>query len=189
MATSTRDRLIAGMRDSLRARGFGSTSMKELLAATGVSSGSMYHSFPGGKDELAAATVREAGFKGAELIRGVFAKTASVSEGIELIFRDLMRDLEQSSFANGCPIGVPATEAVGVSVRISDAAREVFDAWVAAYRDALVHDGWPTAEATAFATLIVTAYEGSLTVARAVRRLDAIHNAMTYLTARAANGA
>ena len=38
---NTRERLIDGMRASLRMRGFGNTSMKELLNARGAS-GSMY---------------------------------------------------------------------------------------------------------------------------------------------------
>lgn len=181
--TTTRDRLIDGMRASLRARGYGNTSMKDLLAATGVSSGSMYHSFPGGKEELAAAAVREVGLHAAELIRDVFATAPSVADGLITIFDALMSDLEQSDFGNGCPIGVPATEAVGVSARIQDASREVFGAWVGAYRDALVGEGWSGPEAAQLATLIVTAYEGSLTIARAMRSTTPIADAKTHLVA------
>ena len=183
-ATATRDRLIEGMRVSLRARGYGSTSMKDLLASTGVSSGSMYHSFPGGKEELAAATIREVGLRGAELIRNVFANSAGVSEGLALIFGSLMSDLEQSDFSNGCPIGVPAAEAVGVSSQIQEACHEVFFAWVEAYRDALVGEGWTAKEATAMATVIVTAYEGSLTIARVIRSTTPIADASAHLAAR-----
>ncbi|MEM6730246.1 MAG: TetR/AcrR family transcriptional regulator [Myxococcota bacterium] len=181
---TTRDKLIEGMRDSLRARGYGSTSMKDLLATTGVSSGSMYHSFPGGKDELAATAIREAGFKGAAQIRSVFEKTQRVAAGIEFIFRALIDELEGSDFANGCPIGVPATEAVGISPRIQEASRSVFDAWVEAYRDALIGEGWSSSDANAFATLIVASYEGSLTLARAMRRVAPIEDAMNHLVAR-----
>ncbi|MEM7136571.1 MAG: TetR/AcrR family transcriptional regulator [Myxococcota bacterium] len=183
-ATTTRDKLIDGMRASLRTRGYGSTSMKDLLAGTGVSSGSMYHSFPGGKEELAATTIREVGLEGAKLIRNVFSDSASVGEGLATIFGALRRDLEQSDFGNGCPIGVPATEAVGVSDQIQEASREVFEAWVAAYRDALVNEGWSTSDATPLAIVIVTAYEGSLTIARAMRSTAPIADAAAHLTAR-----
>lgn len=183
-AITTRDKLIDGMRASLRARGYGSTSMKDLLIATGVSSGSMYHSFPGGKEELAAAAIREVGLNAAKLIRNVFANAASVGDGLATIFDALMRDVEESEFQNGCPIGVPATEAVGVSAQIQDASREVFRAWVEAYRDALVSEGWRATEATQLATVIVTAYEGSLTIARAMRSTTPIADAKAHLVSR-----
>ena len=172
------------MRASLRARGYGNTSMKELLVDAGVSSGSMYHSFPGGKEELAGAAVREVGLHAAGLIRDVFANAASVGDGIAKIFGALESDLERSDFQNGCPIGVPATEAVGVSDEIQEASREVFRAWVAAYRDALVDEAWPVDEATKLATVIVTAYEGSLTIARAMRDTTPIEDAKDHLVAR-----
>ena len=184
--TTTRDKLIDGMRASLRARGYGGTSMKDLLADAGVSSGSMYHSFPGGKEELAAAAIREVGLHGAELIRNVFAEAASVADGLAAIFRALASDLEKSDYRNGCPIGVPATEAVGVSDRIQAASSEVFRAWVAAYRDALISEGWSKTDATQLATVVVTAYEGSLTIARAMKDTAPIKNAASYLVAEVA---
>ena len=162
--------------------------MKDRLVTTGVSSGSMYHSFPGGKEELAAATVREVGLHGAELIRNVFASSDSVADGLATIFGALMSDLEESDFSNGCPIGVPATEAVGVSAQIQEASREVFHAWVAAYRDALIDEGWPLQDATELATVIVTAYEGSLTIARAMRSTTPIADAAAHLKARVTKG-
>jgi TetR/AcrR family transcriptional repressor of lmrAB and yxaGH operons len=158
--------------------------MKDLLAATGVSSGSMYHSFPGGKEQLAAAAIRDVGLNGAGLIRDVFQRSASVADGLSAIFDALANDLEQSDYQNGCPIGVPATEAVAVSPEIQEASREVFDSWVGAYRDALVGDGWTTSDATRLATIIVTLYEGSLSIARAMRTTTPIVDAKAHLVAR-----
>jgi len=178
---TTRDKLIDGMRASLRAQGFGSTSMKELLADKGVSSGSMYHAFPGGKEALAAATVREVGLHGAHLIADILLEKRNVAAGLAAIFESLKRDLEQSDFGNGCPVGVPATEAVGVSEAIQGASREVFAAWIGAYRDALIAESWSDADATQLASMIVTAYEGSLTVARAMRDSTPIEQAAQHL--------
>ena len=113
----------------------------------------------------------------------MFASAESVAEGLATIFGALANDLEESNFENGCPIGVPATEAVGVSEQIQDASSEVFEAWVAAYHDALVSEGWSAKDATRFATVIVTTYEGSLTIARAMRNTAPIDDATAYLVA------
>lgn len=178
--STARERLIDGMRASLRARGYGNTSMKDLLKAQGVSSGSMYHAFPGGKEALAAATIRQVGLDAAGLIAGVFA-TRSVRDGVTLIFDALQRDLVQSDFTNGCPIGVPATEAAGVSAEIGAAAGEVFAAWAEAYRNALRAEGWPEAEAARLATVIVTLYEGALALARTLRDPSPIEQAKAHI--------
>ncbi|MEM6533045.1 MAG: TetR/AcrR family transcriptional regulator [Myxococcota bacterium] len=179
--TTTRDRLVDGMRQSLRARGFGNTSMKDMLTSTGVSSGSMYHSFPGGKDELAAAAVRDSGLHAAEQIAAVFAGADTVNRGIGMIFNALIAEVRENKFALGCPIGVPATEAVGVSERIQEASAEVLDAWTEAYAQALVNEGWEPTAATELATLIVITYEGSLTVARATKSTAPIEHALAFL--------
>lgn len=183
---TTRDKLIAAMSSSLRARGFGSTAMKDLLATSGISSGSMYHFFPGGKEELAAAAIRDVGLDAAERIRKVFTASTSVAEGVRRIFDALIADLEQAEFAKGCPIGVPATEAVGLSADIQAACQEVFGAWVKAYADALIHEGWAEAEATSMGTAIVTTYEGSVTIARALRSTEAVARARDDVSARVA---
>ncbi|MEM9564758.1 MAG: TetR/AcrR family transcriptional regulator [Actinomycetota bacterium] len=181
---TSREKLLRGMSRSLRSRGYGATSMKELLEVTGVSSGSMYHSFPGGKEELAAAAIRDSGLRGAEAIRQVFDDAAGAAEGVGRIFRALVRDLERFEFEFGCPIGVPAAEASASSPAIRAACNEIFHAWVDAYRDALTADGWPEVEATAQALAIVTAYEGSITIARAIEDTTPIANTAADLIAR-----
>ena len=185
---TTREKLLTAMSRSLQIRGFGATSMKELLETTGVSSGSMYHSFPGGKEELAVEAIRNSGLSSADRIRDVFTKAPSVADGVGLIFGALARDLERSRFRYGCPIGVPATEAAAVSDDIQRACGEVFDAWVAAYRDALVVEAWPEPAAATQALAIVTAYEGSLTIARALKDTTPIANIGDDLVARISAG-
>ena len=54
---------------------------------------------------------------------------------------------------------------------------------MAAYHDALVSEGWSAKDATRFATVIVTTYEGSLTIARAMRNTAPIDDATAYLVA------
>ena len=54
---STRDKLILAMSRSMQTRGFEATGMKDVLESAAVSTGSMYHAFPRGKEELGAAAV------------------------------------------------------------------------------------------------------------------------------------
>ena len=185
---TTRDKLIQAMSRSMQTRGFGATGMKDVLESAGVSSGSMYHAFPRGKEELGAAAVRDVGLSAAQQIRGALETSDSTAQGVKAIFGALMADLERSGFRYGCPIGVPATEAAAVSDEIQAACDEVFNAWVAAYRDALVDEGWPAEPAQDLALAIVTAYEGSVTMARALRSTEPIVNTAHHLVARVEQG-
>ena len=80
---STRDKLIQAMSRSMQTRGFEATGMKDVLESAAVSTGSLYHAFPGGKEELGAAAVREVGLAAAERIRAVLAESSSVAEALE----------------------------------------------------------------------------------------------------------
>src|SRR5438046_7823455 len=53
-ASSTRDRLIQTGMKLFWEKGYGSTSVADLLQAAGVNSGSLYHFFPGKQDLLVA---------------------------------------------------------------------------------------------------------------------------------------
>ena len=53
-APSTRDRLIQTAMKLFWEKGYGSTSVADLLQAAGVNSGSLYHFFPGKQDVLLA---------------------------------------------------------------------------------------------------------------------------------------
>ena len=57
MASDARSRMIAGAARLLAERGLQATSFSTVLAATGAPRGSIYHHFPGGKDELVTAAL------------------------------------------------------------------------------------------------------------------------------------
>uniref|UniRef100_UPI0013CFB038 TetR/AcrR family transcriptional regulator n=1 Tax=Acinetobacter baumannii TaxID=470 RepID=UPI0013CFB038 len=53
-----------------------STSFSEVLAATGAPRGSLYHHFPGGKDQLIGAAVDQAGAVLTDALEAVAGGTA-----------------------------------------------------------------------------------------------------------------
>src|SRR5664280_1830019 len=57
MAGAVRDRMIAGAVRLLASRGPQATSFSTVLAETSTPRGSIYHHFPGGKDELVTAAI------------------------------------------------------------------------------------------------------------------------------------
>jgi TetR/AcrR family transcriptional repressor of lmrAB and yxaGH operons len=53
----SRDEIVDRLIDLFRTHGFEGTSIARIAAATGLGKSSLYHHFPGGKEEMAAAVV------------------------------------------------------------------------------------------------------------------------------------
>lgn len=185
MPSKTAERLTEAVLLSIREHGYAGTSMQELLKSTGVSSSSMYHFFPGGKEELVATAVRRSGLEAAEQIREVFAHHP-LERGVRLIFEAAAKEMEGHGFALGCPIGVPATEASSDSERIQQAVSEVFDAWAEAYQTALVDAGHGEDGAERLGRFIVATYEGAVTLARATKSTEPYRDAAELVSQLAA---
>ncbi len=174
----SRDRLIDAMSTSLRERGFGSSAIKDVLERADATAGSMYHFFPDGKDELAAASVREVGLAGKEALAEILDQSDSVADAAVVFYEALIADMEASDFMYGCPIGVPSTEAAFTVEAVREAGAAVFSAWITTMAEALENEGWDADSAVAAARFSVCAYEGSSTVARASRDTSIVRDTL-----------
>ena len=183
MAADTAERLTDAVLLAIREHGYAGTSMLTLLRDTGVSSSSMYHFFPGGKEELVAAAVRRSGVDAASRIAAVFERH-DIAEGISRIFAAAATEMAGHDYLLGCPIGVPATEAAADSPLIREAAGEVFTAWADAYASALRANGVDAERAASLGRFIVASYEGSVTLARATRTTEPYDDAVAAITAQ-----
>ena len=164
---TTRDRLVAAMSTSMRQRGYGSSAMKEVIDDADATAGSLYHFFPGGKEELATAAVREVGRASTDALAAIVEAADSVAAGSVEFYDVLIAEMQETDYRLGCPIGVPSTEApVSVeAVRIAGA--ETFAAWVDVIARGLEGEGWEGTAARRAARFVVCAYEGASTLARA----------------------
>ena len=70
----------------LAARGLDGTSFTEVLSASGAPRGSIYHHFPGGKDELIAAAIEVAGGRAVALLRSFEGRSpVEIVDGLYVI--------------------------------------------------------------------------------------------------------
>ena len=54
MATGTRERILDASTELFRRQGYAGTGLKSVVDKAGAPFGSLYHHFPGGKDQLGA---------------------------------------------------------------------------------------------------------------------------------------
>src|SRR5215470_8603913 len=106
----TRVRLVESAAELFSQQGFGATGIKAVLAAAAAPYGSLYHFFPGGKQELGAAALTYGGERYRELLESVYPKGADVVEATASSFEQAAELLEGTDYGYACPIATIAFE-------------------------------------------------------------------------------
>lgn len=148
-----------------RRQGYAATGLNQILAEAGVQPGSLYHHFPQGKQQLAAAVVDAAGAGIEKLLRRFLATDRSVADIIDR-WIDLLAAGLASDHRDGCPIEPIATESVNASQQVRTASARVFQGWCAAIGERLQSDGWATDDAESVALAVISLIEGALMLSR-----------------------
>lgn len=172
----TRDRLLAATNESFRRRGYNGTSMKDVTSAAQAPTGSLYHFFPGGKDDLAAAVITTSGAAYRELFEAIAHEAASPAAAVTDFFDGAAAVLEETDFIDPCPIGTVAREVASTNEALRRATEQVFASWIDAVTARLAAAGVAKQEAERLAAAIVAALEGGFVLARARRDADVLRD-------------
>jgi AcrR family transcriptional regulator len=165
----TRDRFLTATNESFRRRGYNGTSLKHVTAAAHAPTGSLYHFFPGGKDELAAEVITTSGAAYRELFEAIADAAATPGDAVIDFFEGAALVLEESDFIDPCPIGTVAREVASTNEPLRAATERVFQTWVDAAATRLAEAGIAHDNAEQLATAMIAALEGSFVLARAKR--------------------
>lgn len=163
MGGEVRSRMIEGAMALLARYGLQSTSFSEVVAATGAPRGSLYHHFPGGKDQMVAAAVERAG----DILVQALERCAGASaDGVVEHFLTIWRTvLVRSQYEAGC--AVLAVTVATDSAELLSQATTVFQSWRNRLAE-LLHEGGLTSErADHVATMLIASIEGAVVLSRA----------------------
>jgi TetR/AcrR family transcriptional regulator, lmrAB and yxaGH operons repressor len=167
-ATDTRGRFLQAAVRLLHQRGYEGMSLNELIADSGAPRGSLYHHFPGGKDQL----VREATLHGIAqvdaFLRECFAPERDPVTGVRSYATEAARELSESGFIFGCPVAPLILDGIGEG-ELAAICREALVSWQGLIASRFQAAGLTADRANPFATLVVSAVEGALLMARALR--------------------
>jgi TetR/AcrR family transcriptional regulator, transcriptional repressor for nem operon len=153
-------------------KGYGSTSVADVLQAAQVNSGSLYHFFPGKQDLLLAVLAAYRGGIDEMLLAPAWK---GVGDPIERIFALLARyrqSVVQTDCAYGCPIGSLALEIHEPDPPVRQAMADNFNVWVDAVERCLTGAGArlpKELDRRALAEFVLTAMEGGVMQARTHR--------------------
>ena len=168
--TKTRDRIVDTSAELFRRQGYSATGIKQIVTEAQAPFGSLYHHFPGGKEELGAAAIRVSGKAYEQLIPAVFDVAPDPVTGVRMFFAGAAEHLVQTDFADACPIATVALEVSSSSEIMREACADVFESWIAAGSDRFPETDSGTARELTIAML--AALEGAFVLARALRSTE-----------------
>ena len=170
-ARDTRDRILDATNRLLRRQGYTATGIKQIVAEGDAPLGSIYHYFPGGKEQIAIEALARVG----ERIRMGIASLANVADvpaTVNAFFVHNAERLRDSDYQRGCPIATVALETSSDIERIRQVCEDVFKGWQDALTHVFTEAGIPEVDAAALATFVLSSYEGALTMSRALRDIQ-----------------
>ncbi|HEU0097207.1 MAG TPA: TetR/AcrR family transcriptional regulator [Allosphingosinicella sp.] len=165
----TRGRIIHAAMELFWLKGYGSTSIADILSRSQVNSGSLYHFFPGKQDLLIAVLELYRDGIGPMLLEPAWG---SVVDPVERVFALLARYralIVETECGYGCPIGSLALELHEADPAVRRLLAENFDGWVAAVAGCLeqARDRFPpNTDLRALAEFALTVMEGGVMQAR-----------------------
>lgn len=182
--SDTRERIVRTAMELFRAKGFGSTSIADILGQTRVNSGSLYHFFPAKQDLLIAVLDAYRDGIGPMLLEPAWAGEADPIERVFALLATYRAALAATDCAYGCPIGSLALELHEPDPPVRERLAANFDAWVAAvrgcYEDAAARFPAGT-DFQALAELSLSVMEGGVMQARTHRDLDRFDRGVAQL--------
>jgi AcrR family transcriptional regulator len=173
MAT-TRERIVESSADLFRRQGYAATGVKQIVTAAQAPFGSMYHHFPGGKEQLGAEAVRTSGALYELLIPAVFDPAPDLVSAVRAFFAGAAEHLRETDYEDACPIATVALEVSSSSETMRQACADVFDSWIVAGMPRFTAAGLDEATARRLLVGMISALEGAFVLARATRSTEAL---------------
>ena len=182
---STKDRILETTAELFRRHGYTGTGMKQIVAAANAPFGSLYHHFPGGKEQLGGEVIRRAGAMYLELFVAIAAQSDDVVSGIEDFFEGAAETLVETDYEDACPIATVALEVASTNEPLREATAEVFQSWIDGLTAYLrVRGEVEEDRARALAHEVLMLIEGGFMFSRAMKSPEPMHLAGANAVAR-----
>ncbi|MFJ5986325.1 TetR/AcrR family transcriptional regulator [Lentzea sp. NPDC092896] len=176
----TKQRMLDSAVLLLRERGAAGVTVDAVLAHSGAPRGSVYHHFPGGRNELVLGAVRQAG----DYIAAMVSESAAEGDVRQMVGRLVdfwKRALTRTGYRAGCPVAAMAVDSRDLVPDAGDVVREIFASWQASLANALAANGFEAPRAQRLATLVVSAIEGAIILCRAHRDLGPLDDVLAEI--------
>ncbi|MBB4685326.1 TetR/AcrR family transcriptional regulator [Amycolatopsis jiangsuensis] len=170
--TGTKDRILAAGAELFRHGGYSGTGVKQIVEKAGAPFGSLYHFFPGGKEQLGEEAVRTSGMQYIELFDLFVGPAPDLVSGLETFFAAAVTTLLDTDYVEGCPIATVALEVATTNEPLRKATADVFTAWIDAGTEKFAVFGLPEDTARTLTIALINNLEGAFVLARSMRSTE-----------------
>ncbi len=181
--SDTRRRVLDASTQIFRRQGYAATGLKQIVSEGEAPVGSLYHFFPGGKEQVAVQALARWGERSAELIERIFTGSEDPAAAAVFWFGLAAQALLKSDYADGCPVGAVACEVAGTNEALRVVCAEAFEAWQARVAIQLIAEGVSRQEAKELASFAVAALEGAYMMSRIARSTKPLEDSGKHVAA------
>jgi AcrR family transcriptional regulator len=167
--TGTRERIVNATAELFRRQGYTGTGVKQIVAEAQAPFGSLYHFFPGGKEQLGTEVLHIAGDMYLALFAEIAAGADDVPGAIADFFSGAAETLRETDYADACPIATVALEVASTNEPLRLATADVFTRWIDAAGAFIASAGVDQARARSLALTMLCLLEGGFLFSRALR--------------------
>ncbi len=170
MTSDTKERILETAAELFRRHGYTGTGMKQIVRSASAPFGSLYHHFPGGKEQLGAEVIRRSGAMYAELFATIARRSDDPLSYVAAVFSGAADTLVASDYEDACPIATVALEVASTNEPLRLATADVFQSWLdgwAAYLER--RGGIDPQRARTLALELLGAMEGAFVLSRALK--------------------
>jgi TetR/AcrR family transcriptional repressor of lmrAB and yxaGH operons len=172
--TSPRGLLIQTAFDLLERQGYNGTGLNQIIEESKTPKGSLYHYFPGGKEELFVAAVEVKKQKMAQLVQTALASSQDPATAFQNFFKRIGKALEECGYRSGGAVASITLETSGSSEQLQKACETAYEELRQLFEDKLREAGLAPNRAYALSLVIGSAVEGATVICRAQRNSIAI---------------
>jgi TetR/AcrR family transcriptional regulator, transcriptional repressor for nem operon len=175
MTAATRERILGVAIRLFWLKGYGATSIADILHEAGANAGSLYHFFPTKQDLLLAVLDRYRQGIGPMLLEPAWEGVADPIERVFALLGRYRRSLADTECSYGCPIGSLALELHEPDPAVRELLSANFEGWVAAVQRCLDEAGArlpADVDRRELAVFVLTTMEGGVMQARTHRTLE-----------------
>ena len=179
MATSTepgptKARILDATAALFMRYGYTGTGLKQIVADANAPFGSLYHHFPGGKQELGVEVIHRSGAMYGELVMSVFDAAPDILTAIHDCFSGAAAVLVATDYADACPIETVALEVASSNEPLRQATAAVFESWTVSARQRFEAAGLTSDAAREVAIATISLLEGAFILCRSSRTTEAL---------------
>jgi AcrR family transcriptional regulator len=176
-ARDTKRRIMTTSGRLFQRVGYTGTGLKRIAAEAEAPFGSIYHFFPGGKQQLASEVVHAEGRMYRDLVVEVLSQADDPTRAMDVAFTAAAGRLLETDSRGRLPDRTLALEVASTNEPLRRATAEVFTDWIDTGVEWLRRWGYPEPVARRLAIGFIGALEGAFVLARALRSTEPLEAA------------